>query len=284
MGGTSANSGIYSGPDFLIMGDLNSYAKEDPIDAVLAGPDDVLGTGDDYTNLVQRYEGEFAYSFVFDGQAGYLDHGLANATVVDQVLGAREWHINADEPDLLDYDTSFKSSTQDTFFEPNQFRSADHDPLVVTLCADLTACASDRLEAIVDDIEAMLASAGQRLREKLETVLDELEQALQRLAGRQANRTAAAGDVELAVGEVQAAINQGLLGAAPGNSLLDRLARAMRLLAVDAIEEAKAREGNATEIDEAEKDLSKGDARRLAARFTNAVSSYKDAIAKAEGA
>jgi predicted extracellular nuclease len=271
-------------PDFLIMGDLNAYAKEDPIDSVLRGADDVLGTGDDYTNLVQKYEGQFAYSFVFDGMAGYLDHGLANSAVVDQVLGATEWHINADEPDLVDYDTSFKSATQDTFFEPNQFRSADHDPLVVTLCADLTACAIDRIEAIVDDIEAMLASANQRLREKLETVLDELEQALQRLAGPQANRTGAAGDVEVAVGEVQAAIRQGLVGAAPGNALLDRLARAVRLLAVDAIEEAKAREGNATEIDEAEKDLSKGDARRLAARFTNAVSSYRDAIAKAEGA
>ncbi len=27
-------------PDFIIMGDLNSYAMEDPIDAILAGPDD----------------------------------------------------------------------------------------------------------------------------------------------------------------------------------------------------------------------------------------------------
>ena len=74
-------------PDFLIMGDLNAYAKEDPIDAVRAGADDTLGTGDDYTNLVEKYEGEFAYSFVFDGQAGYLDHGLANSAVVHQVLG-----------------------------------------------------------------------------------------------------------------------------------------------------------------------------------------------------
>jgi uncharacterized protein len=70
---------------------------------------------------------------VFDGMAGYLDHGFANSAIVDQVLAASEWHINADEPDLLDYDTSFKSATQDAIHEPNQFRSADHDPLVVTL-------------------------------------------------------------------------------------------------------------------------------------------------------
>jgi uncharacterized protein len=121
--------------DFLIIGDLNSYAKEDPIDAVKAGPDDVLGTDDDYRNLIEQYEGEHAYSFVFDGMAGYLDHGLASASLAAQVAGATEWHINADEPDILDYDTSFKSLTQDTFYEPNQFRSADHDPLVVTLDA-----------------------------------------------------------------------------------------------------------------------------------------------------
>ena len=29
-------------PDFLIMGDLNSYAQEDPVDAIKAGPDDGL--------------------------------------------------------------------------------------------------------------------------------------------------------------------------------------------------------------------------------------------------
>ena len=65
-------------PDFIIMGDLNSYAQEDPIDAIKAGPDDTLGTGDDYTNLIAHFQGTYAYSYTFDGQAGYLDHALAN--------------------------------------------------------------------------------------------------------------------------------------------------------------------------------------------------------------
>jgi predicted extracellular nuclease len=122
-------------PDFLIVGDLNSYAKEDPVDAVLAGPDDLLGTDDDYTNLIEQFEGEHAYSFVFDGMAGYLDHGLASATLASQVLGATEWHVNADEPGVLDYNTEFKPPAIDALFEPNEFRSADHDPLVVGLGA-----------------------------------------------------------------------------------------------------------------------------------------------------
>lgn len=119
--------------DVLILGDLNSYALEDPIDAVRAGADDTAGTADDYENLIARFQGRFAYSFVFDGQAGYLDHALASATLRGQVTGAAGWHINADEPDLLDYDTSFKPPAQDALYEPNAYRSSDHDALVVGL-------------------------------------------------------------------------------------------------------------------------------------------------------
>jgi hypothetical protein len=119
--------------DYIIMGDLNSYAKEDPIDAIQAGTDDTPGTNDDYTNLIAQYVGTYAYSFVFDGQAGYLDHALSFPSLTPQVTGATEWHINADEPDLLDYDTSFKPPAQDAIYEPNAYRSSDHDPVLVGL-------------------------------------------------------------------------------------------------------------------------------------------------------
>ncbi|HSK96816.1 MAG TPA: ExeM/NucH family extracellular endonuclease, partial [Euzebyales bacterium] len=122
--------------DALIIGDLNSYDKEDPIDAVLAGPDDAAGTADDYTDLVRRFEGEQAYSYVFDGLTGYLDHALSNATMTRQVTGATTWHINADEPDLLDYDTTFKSPAQDALYAPDPYRSSDHDPVIVGLDLD----------------------------------------------------------------------------------------------------------------------------------------------------
>ena len=120
-------------PDFLVMGDLNSYAMEDPIDAVKAGADDVAGTADDFTNLIAEFQGAFAYSYTFDGQAGYLDHALASSSLLAQVVGAADWHINSDEPDVLDYDTSFKPAAQDALFEANETRSSDHDPVVVGL-------------------------------------------------------------------------------------------------------------------------------------------------------
>ncbi|MBI5932519.1 MAG: ExeM/NucH family extracellular endonuclease [Chloroflexi bacterium] len=118
-------------PDFIIMGDLNSYAMEDAIDEIKLGSDDTAGTSDDFTNLISYYQGLYAYSYTFDGQAGYLDHALANASLLAQITGAEDWHINSDEPDVLDYDTTFKPPAQDALYEPNAYRTSDHDPVVV---------------------------------------------------------------------------------------------------------------------------------------------------------
>jgi uncharacterized protein len=119
--------------DFLIIGDLNAYDKEDPIDAIKMGSDDLSGTADDYTDLLYQFIGEYAYSYVFDGQLGYLDHGLASAGILPDVSGVTVWHINADEPDLIDYDMSYKQDAQDALYEPNAFRSSDHDPVIIGL-------------------------------------------------------------------------------------------------------------------------------------------------------
>jgi hypothetical protein len=119
--------------NYIIIGDLNSYDKEDPIDAIKAGPDGQLGTGDDYDDLIYDYEGEYAYSYVFDGKIGYLDYALANLNFAGYVDDVTVWHINADEPDLIDYDTSFKQPNQQAIFAPDAFRSSDHDPVIVAL-------------------------------------------------------------------------------------------------------------------------------------------------------
>jgi len=111
-------------PDVLILGDLNAYDKEDPIYAL-----DQAG----YADLVAIYGGEFAYSYVFSGQFGYLDYAMANADLASEVTGATTWHINSDEPDLLDYDTSFKKPAQDALYEANAYRASDHDPVIVGL-------------------------------------------------------------------------------------------------------------------------------------------------------
>lgn len=112
-------------PDYLIIGDLNAYAKEDPITQIInAG----------YTDLIHKFVGSSAYSYVFDGQAGYLDHSLASNSLTPQVLYTADWHINADEPISLDYNTEFKSPAQiANFYSADAYRSSDHDPLIVSL-------------------------------------------------------------------------------------------------------------------------------------------------------
>lgn len=110
--------------DVLVIGDLNSYAKEDPIDVFVAAG---------YADLVDRFSDD-AYSYVFGGQSGYLDHALASPTLAAQVTDATEWHINADEPTVLDYNTDFKSSGHvATLYAPDAYRSSDHDPVLVGL-------------------------------------------------------------------------------------------------------------------------------------------------------
>jgi predicted extracellular nuclease len=112
-------------PDVLIVGDLNSYAGEDPIAALESAG---------YTNLVKAYHGLDAYSYVFDGQWGYLDYVLASGSMVGQVTGAGDAHHNADEPAVLDYNTDFKTAGQvASLYAPDRFRTSDHDPVLVGL-------------------------------------------------------------------------------------------------------------------------------------------------------
>ncbi len=120
-------------PDVLIIGDLNAYAKEDPITTILnAG----------YADLVDQFTGGDGYSFVFDGEIGYLDHALANGTLAGQVTGTAVWHVNADEVNLLDYndpilDTSEpnfeRKTTVNDLYDPDAYRSSDHDPVLIGL-------------------------------------------------------------------------------------------------------------------------------------------------------
>ena len=115
-------------PDFVIMGDLNSYAMEDPMAALAAAG---------YTNLEIAFEGPTGYSYVFGSQAGSLDHSLANASLFPQVTGATTWHINADEPGVLDYNTEFKSPGQIvSLYNADAYRTSDHDPLLIGLNLD----------------------------------------------------------------------------------------------------------------------------------------------------
>ena len=107
--------------DYLILGDLNAYAKEDPITRLATAG---------YANLLPLT----SYSYVFDGQVGSLDHALGSNSLAARVTGAEKWHINADEPSVLDYNTEFKTAGQvASLYNGDQFRASDHDPVLIGL-------------------------------------------------------------------------------------------------------------------------------------------------------
>lgn len=107
-------------PDYLIMGDLNAYLQEDPI---------CVFTAAGYVHEISRFLGVQAYTYVFDNQSGCLDHALASPPLDAQITGATLWHINADEPDELDY----RSVNPPELYASGPFRSSDHDPVIVGL-------------------------------------------------------------------------------------------------------------------------------------------------------
>ena len=110
-------------PDYLVIGDFNAFVFEDPLTAL-------AGAG--LVNLVQAAAGGAFYSSVFRGEYGALDHAFANASLLPQVRAAIAWHINADEPRVLDYNLEY--GRDPTLFNPDSpYRSSDHDPIVIDL-------------------------------------------------------------------------------------------------------------------------------------------------------
>ncbi|RJP72622.1 MAG: ExeM/NucH family extracellular endonuclease [Comamonadaceae bacterium] len=121
-------------PDVVVVGDLNAYGKEDPILEL---------TGQGLVDEIARFTTE-GYSYVFDGEAGYLDHGLTTASLSPLVTGAAHWHINADEPSIIDYNAEFKvgdprcgtasvPTCSPDYYAATVYRSSDHDAVLLGL-------------------------------------------------------------------------------------------------------------------------------------------------------
>ena len=100
----------------VLMGDFNAYGQEDPIQTLLA---------QGYYNRIDAFDPQ-AYSYVYDAQAGSLDHLLVSGLLTGRVVKQAVWSINADEPTLLQYDRAAQNSQ---WYAPSAYRSSDHDPV-----------------------------------------------------------------------------------------------------------------------------------------------------------
>lgn len=117
----------------LIIGDLNAYRYEDPIGVFKEAG---------YVDLIDAFQGPGAYSYLFSGQLGYLDHALASKDLAPKVVSVQLWPINADEVPLFDYNDDIRDPGEATFerkssaealYSADPYRTSDHDPVIVGL-------------------------------------------------------------------------------------------------------------------------------------------------------
>jgi 5'-nucleotidase len=104
----------------LLIGDFNAYLREDPITVL---------TDAGYVDQVSTRTSKATYSF--GGTVGSLDHVLASPALDGAITGADVWNINSGESVALEYSRYNYNVTN--FYAPDQYRSSDHDPIVVGL-------------------------------------------------------------------------------------------------------------------------------------------------------
>lgn len=124
--------------DVLMMGDFNAYIDEDPLK---------LLEGAGYEAVLRRLPPAERYSYQFGGETGALDHAFASASLKSQLSGITVWHINSEEPEIIDYTSASKT---DDRYAATPYRGSDHDPVVVGLnLAPDAAVAATTLAATV---------------------------------------------------------------------------------------------------------------------------------------
>jgi len=101
--------------DVLIMGDLNAYTEEDPIEKLRT-----YG----FTDLGSQFDAD-RYSYVFNSLSGSLDHAMATSELTAKVTDVAHWNINAVESFAYQY------VGDPALYATNPYRSSDHDPLVL---------------------------------------------------------------------------------------------------------------------------------------------------------
>jgi len=150
------------GGDRIIVGDLNAYGKEDPLLVLTENPtnktltsarDSFIGSKPQFNtsgspeNITKTYgyksavslkddeRGQFSWSYSFNDDIGSLDHILITPSLTTRLVDAVDWHINAAESSLYDYNDEFKGATgtDNVFYAADPFRSSDHDSAIMAL-------------------------------------------------------------------------------------------------------------------------------------------------------
>ncbi|GIC77327.1 ExeM/NucH family extracellular endonuclease [Moritella sp. F3] len=159
------------GGDRVVIGDMNSYAKEDPIlvltenvtqkiiktarDTFIGKTPQFNNTGEPivvnktygYISAVDKKDkerGHVSWSYAYDDSIGSLDHILITPSLESRLIDATDWHINAAESVYYDYSTYRLDETKGlvyskgengstNFVVDDSYRSSDHDPAIMSI-------------------------------------------------------------------------------------------------------------------------------------------------------
>lgn len=109
-----------NGHEVLLLGDLNAYAREDPVRRL-----EEAG----FRNVLDSHHPLPASGYVYRAESGTLDYILSTEGLNPLIQGAGVYSINADEPPFLYYDWENGHAVPDVAVPgENPWRSSDHDP------------------------------------------------------------------------------------------------------------------------------------------------------------
>ncbi|MCA4023266.1 ExeM/NucH family extracellular endonuclease [Vibrio vulnificus] len=149
------------GGDQVVLGDMNSYAHEDPMLVLTSNPTGKELKAADYVKVGNKWlfnaeqgpvisktfgyinavdyktpEGETSWSYSYNDEVGSLDHLLISSSLEKRLVDAVDWHINAPESALFDYSNKYKggnANEANPFYAETAYRSSDHDSALVTI-------------------------------------------------------------------------------------------------------------------------------------------------------
>ena len=250
---------------------------EDPITAL-------KGAG--YTDLLSELEGPDAYSYVFDGQLGYLDYALANDSLLPRITGVTAWHINADEVPVFDYNDDIRDSGESSFeresgvlpiYASDALRSSDHDPVLVGL--NLVDPQGDK-EDVAAELSALVPTGDKKTDRRLSAAAGYVDDSLNKdwWTSDQTITNKKVFDFERkAIAQLGLVVASGVPEAGAAQSAIDVLVNADRQLAQIELIAAIDRGGKSSKIADAEAAMAEAAEYAALGLYNEAVNAYKSA-------
>ncbi len=184
--------------------------------------------------------------------------------------------INADEADLIDYDTSFKGPNQDAIYAPDPYRSSDHDPVVIGL--DLTATPKQAKNHAVTVLEDLLPTGNRSDDKRIEKAIDSINDSLKDAYWVVDDDFHLTDKGKKVFDEEKKAVKDLMkVRRTDVQSVIDALVGADEVLAATAIADAIEQGGNERDIARAEAEMVKGEADVAAGKPDKAIDHFKRA-------